>query len=254
VRAPAYTEAGIIDFATAEAGVLTVNSLAVIHGSDLSYETKIRSAEDLLGGKYQTALPGANVSVRMGGIATPVEFASPKLIIFVVPANLAAGRSDVQVVRQGVAGPRIRVEVRAERPLLYPAEDGFVLARHAESGEWIESRSPARPGEEVLLYAGGLGQLVPPLRELQAPLARLPLEKGAAIRVWLDGVAFGRPWISYAGAVPGYAGIYEIRFRLPVAVSEDPEVRLTLEGLSCPAALRLPLRYATAQPEAARPR
>lgn len=249
VRAPAYTEAGIIDFATAGPGVLTQNALAVIHGTDLSYLTRARLPTDLQGGRYPLALPEANVAVRIRGIFVPVEFASPRLIIFVVPAHVAPGKSDVQVVRQGVAGPRIAVEIKAEGPVIYPAEEGFLLARHAESGEWVDTASPARPGEEVSLYVGGLGQLVPPLREMQVPLARIPVEKAARLKVHLDGVELPRSQVAFAGSLPGFAGIFEVRIRIPWAVGEDPEVSLSMDGQASPVSLRLPLRYPQTQPD-----
>lgn len=254
VKAPAYTETGIIDYATAKPGVLTLNSLAVIHGSDLSYVTRARLATDLSGGRYPAALPEANVSVRVRGVAAPVEFASPSVVIFVVPAQMAPGRAEVQVVRQGVAGPRIQVELRAEAPLVYPAEDGFVLARHGVTGEWVDTLSPARPGEEILLYAGGLGQLVPPLREMQAPLGRIPIEKRAQLRVLIDGLELQRNEITYAGSLPGFAGIYEVRFKLPAAVPEDPEIGLRLGEAASIKGFRLPLRYPPPQPEASQTR
>ncbi len=251
VKAPAYTGAGVIDFATARPGVLVQNSLAVIHGTDLSYVTRTRLATDLQGGRYPSALPEANVSVRIRGALAPVEFASPRLIIFVVPAHVATGVSDVQVVRQGVAGPRVAVEIRGEEPVTYPAEEGFLLARHADSGEWVDTLNPARPGEEVSIYAGGLGQLVPPLREMQAPLARIPIEKAAWLRIQLDGAEVARSQVAFVGALPGFAGVYEIRLRIPWAVGEDPTVLLSLDGLDSPLLLRLPLKYPPAQPDAA---
>jgi uncharacterized protein (TIGR03437 family) len=254
VKAPAYTETGVIDFATARPGVLIQNSLAVIHGTDLSYVTRSRLGTDLQGGRYPSALPEANVSVRMRGVFAPVELASPRLIIFVVPSTVSAGKSDVQVVRQGVAGPRVPVEVRAEEPVAYPAEEGFLLARHVDSGEWVETINPARPGEEVAIYAGGLGPLVPPLREMQAPLARIPIEKAARLRVNVDGVELTRPQVAFVGSLPGYAGVYEIRLRLPWAIGENPTVLLSLDGLDAPFPLRLPLQFPQPQPDAAQPR
>lgn len=250
VKAPAYTETSIIDYATARPGLLTLNSLGVIHGQNLSFITRMRLQSDLTGGRYPNALPEANVSVKVRGTPAPVEFASPNLIIFVVPTQAAPGAADVQVVRQGVAGPKVAVELRAEMPLIYPAEEGFLMARHAASGDWIETSSPARPGEEVLLYAGGLGRLVPPLREMQPPLARLSIEKALSLRVALNGIELDRQDIPYAGALPGYAGVFEVRVRLPLAVDENPEVRLSLDGVGPAQTLRLPLRFSSPQPEA----
>lgn len=249
MKAPAYTEASIIDYSTARPGLLTLNSLAVIHGQNLSYVTRSRLPSDFQGGRYPSALPEANVSVRVRGTPVPVEFASPNLIIFVVPTQAAPGAADVQVVRQGVAGPRAPVELRAEMPLPYPAEEGCLLARHADTGEWIERSSPARPGEEVLIYAGGLGRLVPPLREMQPALTRLSIEKALALRISLDQLELEREAVRYAGSLPGYAGVFEVRVRLPLAVGEDPEVLLILDGQTSPQPLRLPLRYAPPKPD-----
>lgn len=249
VKAPFYTESSVIDYATARPGRLTLNSLAVIHGENLSYITRARLESDLQGGRYPAALPEANVSVRVRGSAAPVEFASSKLIIFVVPGQAAPGAAEVQVVRQGVAGPKVRVELLADRPLIYPAEEGYLLARHGETGEWIEKSSPARPGEEVRLYAGGLGRLVPPLRDMQPPLARLPVEKAALFRASLEGVEVDRAAVLYVGSLAGYAGIYEIRLKLPETVPDDPVVSLCLDGAEGPVSLRLPVRRSSAQPE-----
>jgi uncharacterized protein (TIGR03437 family) len=247
VKTPAYTETSIIDYATGRPSLLTLNSLAVIHGRNLSYVTRARLDSDFQGGRYPAALPDANVSVKIRGSAVPVEFASPGIVIFVVPSTAGPGRADLQVIRQGVAGPKVSVELRTEMPLIYPAEQDCLLARHAASGEWVETASPAVPGEEVLLYAGGLGRLTPPLRDMQPPMTRLFIEKAATFRVQLNGMEVEPAAVSYVGSLVGFAGIFEVRLRLPLAVGEDPKVTLILGGQESPVPLRLPLRYPPAQ-------
>ncbi len=254
VKSPAYTETSIIDYATGRPNLLTLNSLAVIHGENLSYLTRARLESDFQGGRYPAALPEANVAVKIRGSAVPVEFASPRMVIFVVPATAGPGKADLQLVRQGVAGPKVTVELRTEMPLIYPAEQDCLLARHADSGEWVETSAPAAPGEEILLYAGGLGRLTPPLRDMQPPMTRLIIEKSRAFKVMLEGIEVEAAAVSYVGSLVGYAGIFEIRLKLPLAVGEDPKVSLILGELASPVTLRLPLRYLPTQPDGPRTR
>jgi uncharacterized protein (TIGR03437 family) len=44
----------------------------------------------------------------------------------------------------------------------------------------------------------------------------------------------------YAGAAPGFAGLYQINLRLPSDLSNNPELRIGFRDIVSPEAVRLP--------------
>ncbi len=100
------------------------------------------------------------------------------------------------------------------------------LVTHAD-GSLVSAKNPAKPGEELVAYAVGLGQTSPPLetgRTVTSPARTLttftmdfnyrrnalptrPLPTEA------DGTTVPQPL--YAGATPGFVGLYQINFVVP---------------------------------------
>src|SRR5260221_252235 len=85
------------------------------------------------------------------------------------------------------------------------------------------SLSPADAGETVALYASGLGALANSVAEYDWPTSANP----TSVPVQAD-VAGVQATVLYAGAAPGYPGVYQINIVIPpgAATSAGANVRI----------------------------
>jgi uncharacterized protein (TIGR03437 family) len=102
------------------------------------------------------------------------------------------------------------------------------MVTHAD-GTLVSSKSPANSGEELVAYAVGLGQTNPPLTEGQPASQPAPVQipfgidfnyhPNALPAKPLGPTAFGtpinHPKPAFAGATPGFVGLYQINFIVP---------------------------------------
>jgi uncharacterized protein (TIGR03437 family) len=93
----------------------------------------------------------------------------------------------------------------------------------------------------VVLYATGLGATVPPAIYGQLPMAAASLAPGANLKIFLNGVAVDDSAIIYAGAAPGFAGLYQINVTLPGKVGTNPEIKLVMGKAASIAGVHLPV-------------
>jgi uncharacterized protein (TIGR03437 family) len=86
---------------------------------------------------------------------------------------------------------------------------GTVVAAHTD-GSPVTASSPAAAGETVALYASGLGALANSVAEYDWPTSANP----SSVPVQVD-VAGVQATVLYAGAAPGYPGVYQINVVIP---------------------------------------
>lgn len=163
----------------------------------------------------------AGVRVRVNGRDAYPYFVSPGQINFVTPNDTARGTVPVEVITaRGSAYTTLTLADYApglfsfvlegrtyavalfngERTLVAPETPGL-LAR------------PARVGDNLVLYATGVGPVVPPPPEgrvFPAPLAAADLSR---ITVTINGIAAP---VQYAGLIS--PGLYQINFQVPAGV------------------------------------
>lgn len=228
-QAPSYSAAGIVNAASNLQGALAPNGLVSIYGTNLSRVTRGLSPEDISSGTIPTSLPGTGVKVVIGGLQALMFYVSPLQINFQIPSILKAGEVDVQVVREGWAGPAVRVRLLDAAPGLFQMDPDYLVAAHAD---WrvITAELPARPGEIVILYATGLGRTVPHPGYGEIPVSAAWIQRAGELDVLLNGVPVERSMIEYAGVAPYFAGVYQINLRLPAWTPADPDVQLAIGG------------------------
>lgn len=232
--APAYSAAGVVNNANNLAGALAPNTIVTLYGENLAYQTRGLSTGDLNQGRLPTTLAGTGVRVLIQNIPAGIYYVSPNQINLLIPAELLPGPARLQLIQDGRAGPEVQIRLRSAAPALYQLDADTAIAVRA-GGVLATAAAPARPGEVIVLYATGLGEVLPPLAAGEIPRAAAPLKRLSEFRVFLDGLAVDPSNILYAGVTPGFAGLYQVNLRLPATTGKDPEVRLAVgEELSPP--------------------
>jgi uncharacterized protein (TIGR03437 family) len=176
----------------------------------------------------------------VGGIATTIFYVSPTQINFLVPSIMLPGRTDIQVTLDGIAGPRLPLNLAAFSPALFQLDAQTIVATRPD-GSVITAAAPARPGDVIILYATGLGDTVPPVIERNLAFKAAPLKNLTQFQVLLDRTPIDSHLVLYAGIAPGFAGLYQINVQLPSAVGSNPQVQIAIGDVQSPAGLRLPL-------------
>jgi uncharacterized protein (TIGR03437 family) len=234
--APSYSAASIVNAATQTAETLAPNTIATIYGTNLSWTTQAVTAGDLNGGTLPTSLEG--VTVYVNGIAGSIFFVSPGQINFLIPYDLLAPSATVYVARQGVAGPPATIQLANTSPGFFQWSGNFALAEHAD-GSLISSSAPAQAGEIVVLYAAGLGRTSPDVPSGHIVSVATSILYASELQILLNGDPVPASSIYYAGAAPGYAGLYQINLGLPAVLPPDPSIQMVLGAQASPGAVLL---------------
>ena len=237
---PCYAADSIANSAAGIANFYAPNTFISIYGQNLAYTTKSITSEDIRAGILPWVLIGTGVSVLINGVPANIWYVSPALVNVLVPNYLAAGPVTVQVLRDGCAGPPIAITLGATAPSLFQIDATTVLGTHGDYS-LITASAPGQPGEEIVLYATGLGITIPaaiPNEVLPAPA----ILKATDFQVFLNGVAVDPKYVDYVGAMPDYAGLYQINVTLPPDAPANPEVRIATGTVISPPGRVLPVQ------------
>jgi uncharacterized protein (TIGR03437 family) len=239
--APVYSAASVVHAATNQQ-VLAPNTFGTIYGRGLSWSTRALLPTDLLGSFLPAYLLGTGVTVFVDNYAAPVFYVSPEQINFLVP-NTALGEREakVRVSLDGLSGPEVNVRLKAVAPGLFLRDPETVAAAKLD-GSVLSDRNMVAAGEDVVLFATGLGPVVPEPYYMEVVRTAAPLARRAEFRVLLNGVAVEDRRIRYVGAAPGFAGLYQINLWLPAEVAAWPEVRIAVGDTVSPSGVRIPVR------------
>lgn len=235
-QAPSYTAASIVNASNFAPGPFAANSVLSLFGTNLSFDTL--NADLSAGDSLPTQLAG--VSVFVNGSVTPLLFVSPGQINFLFPVTAALGDTPVTVVRNGNNGPTVTVTVVAAAPQLFTDSTGFAIAEDWNTGyAQITASAPAQPGDIVILFATGLGAVMPKAITGQAATTASPISGSGALTVTLNGTALDPSAVLYAGLSPGSVGLYQINVVLPPNPGTNPQVQVSLGGQTSAAGCQL---------------
>ncbi len=241
-QAPDYTAGSIVNAASNFPGHIAPNAILSIYGKQLSWNTRAVAVEDLGVGELPARLPAVGVSVLFSGIYARLYYVSPTQINILVPAAVRSGLDyTIQVVRDGVAGPAVRLTMDAAAPGIFLQNADAVIGTRPD-GSVVTRDSPAHPGDVVVIYASGLGQTVPSLSDGEIPHEARSIVERASFQLFVNGTAVDNSRILYAGVTPGFAGLYQVNLVLPPDCGTDPEIRIAAAGNISPPGTRLPVR------------
>ncbi len=223
-QAPSYTADSIVNASDYSPGPFAPNSVLTLFGANLAWGTQQLSGTDIVNDTLPVTLD--RVAVYIDNWPAPLIYVSPTQINFIIPGNEIAGSVPVRVVREGVTGPEITLQLIDAAPALF-AVAGYVVAVHAD-GTLLTAVAPANAGDVVVVYATGLGKTQPNPAPGVIPLTPDPVIASSKPQVYLNGVAIDPPLIFYAGVSPYSAGLYQINLFLPTDTPTDPEIRVSV--------------------------
>ncbi len=224
---PAISDAGVVlaDLRSATAKGAP-NALATARGSGFAAATVVGSSGVLeAAGRVSTVLEGSCVEVNQQ--RAPLVRIAHDEATFQIPSAAGLGAATVQVIRgcdtpEGARSNSIAFPISAAQPVLFQfseEDEGTSallpdLSLAAPAADTGTLRRPALPGEVVTFLGTGFGLTAPPLETGEiSPLPRRLAT--ASIRPMIGQFEVQADHILYAGASPGFAGLYELSLRLP---------------------------------------
>jgi uncharacterized protein (TIGR03437 family) len=240
-QAPTYSGTSIVNAASNQANAYAPNTFVTIYGKNLAWTTRSLQGGDIVGNVLPTILPGTGVRVWVANVPAFVYYVSPTQINILLPTDLSPGPTQLRVQVDSTYGPSIPITITAVAPAFFQLDTHTIIAARA-GGQIVTADTPAAPGEQVVLYATGLGATIPKPAYGEIPLGAAPLAGTPDFAVLLDGVKVDPQRVAYAGVAPGFAGLYQINVQLPDNAGGDPEIHLSTGGVLSTDGLHLRLR------------
>jgi len=199
-------------------------SYVSIFGSKLASETTVAGALPL-------PMALGDTLATVAGKALPLHFTSDGQVNAVMPYGVADSTQQQLIVRKGLSYSLPEAVLMAtSEPAVFTTEgsgsgQGHVYVATGDGLKLADVSRPAQGGEVVVLWATGLGPVVPGVKEGEAapaqPLSWTVTEVKAAIQ--------GKEAeVQYAGLAPGMAGIYQVNVKVPEGLKADASAVLIL--------------------------
>lgn len=230
----------VLNSASLSPGPLAPGALAVVTGSGLSDESE--SASD--SGLQQLPTKLGGVQVFFYGRALPLLSVSPTQVQFQLPYGIDSVSWGTIYVRTEHADGRMAlsngmsIEIAPAAPGIFAlggTEPRAGLILHAQTngsvqaGAPVTANNPARPGETLIVWAAGLGDVAAGSAD-DIARAGVPLNGvDAAVLNTVEATINGRPVPVISAALPqGAVGVYEVRLQLPDDLMSDAKAHLAL--------------------------
>ncbi|MBN8729002.1 MAG: hypothetical protein J0L64_00565 [Acidobacteria bacterium] len=144
------------------------NTWVEIKGTNLSSTTRVWAGADFSGGQMPIRVDG--VSVTVNGRNAFVYYVSPTQINVLTPPDAMQGAVPVVVTAAGGSSSPFTVQAQELSPAFFTFNGGNYLAATHADGSLLGpatlfpgATTPARPGEQVILYGNGFGVTIPPV-------------------------------------------------------------------------------------------
>jgi uncharacterized protein (TIGR03437 family) len=173
-------------------------------------------------GPLQTALGGLDISVN--GVAAPLFWVMNSGAAFQTPCETQPGNATV-VVRVNGSTATVTVPVMQYQPGIF--ETTFNGQRYAvlvhQNGSYVTLDSPARLGEQITMFATGLGTVTPSTGTNRIGTGGQTVDAPIIAGVNNAGVR-----VVSATYVPGSIGVYQITFEIPSDTAAGTRQNLAL--------------------------
>jgi uncharacterized protein (TIGR03437 family) len=231
VAAPGPVIAGIVNNASynlgSEGSSVAPGAIAAIFGSNLTDGSSCLppTCGPLFGsnGRLNTTMAGAQVIV--GSTPVPIFYATPTQLGIQIPFELAGTLAQVMVSVAGRSSPSTTTAVASVAPgiFTYTADGkGTGAFTHVDSSA-VTTQNPAQPGELVILYATGLGAVMPAVATGALPAGASSSVSQVTLNIGGIGVI-----PDFAGLAGCCVGLNQINARIPAGVSRGNAVPVVL--------------------------
>jgi uncharacterized protein (TIGR03437 family) len=215
----------IVNGASFKPGI-SAGSIATIIGTGFADGIQGVVTSGAIVGPLQTSLAG--VGVNIGGIDAPLFSVSnvdgQEQVTFQVPFELETGTTTLILTAPDSSPTSKQVNIQHYSPGIFEyAKPGHFAVLIRPDGSYVSPDNPAHPGENVIMFATGLGPTDPPVGTNQAGLPGQNLVGTVVLGVNAKGV---NP-ISVT-TYPGVVGVYEVTFTIPENAKTGPNVQLGL--------------------------
>jgi uncharacterized protein (TIGR03437 family) len=183
---------------------------------------------------FPTALNGVQLLINNNPV--PLYAITATQVFAVVPYSVTGPTATIVLNNNGTMSNSVTVPVAATSPgVASVAQNGLGAGAitHA-SGALVTSLSPALRGETVVIYLTGLGAVTPAVADgARAPSS--PLSASNSVQtIYLNGVCANAPNcnasnISFQGLTPGFAGLYQVNFIIPLTATAGSAVPLAIQ-------------------------
>ena len=203
----------------AAAGGIPKGGLFTIYGSELApREAKAPSVP--LSTTLSTVRVRISAATSLGirDFYAPLHYVAPGQVNAVMPSGVPAGRAELRVVVNSVPSEPVDITVVDSRFAAFTSGGlgfGPALLQQYDSAGGVavnRFRSPARPGNVLVLWGTGLGAIEPG-DDAAPPGGNLRND----VTIHIGGTSI-KP--AYAGRAPGLPGVDQINFALPESVPE----------------------------------
>lgn len=156
------------------------------------------------------------VSVTLNGEPLYLNFVSPGQINAIVPFDTPTfGNGTLTVTRNGKASNTVTVPLLAADPAVISRDStgtGQGTVVNGTTGAFADASNPVTAGDVIVIYLTGLGVTSPAITAgASVPTDQL-YPTAAKVNVLIGGV---QATVFYAGATPGFAGLYQINAYVP---------------------------------------
>jgi uncharacterized protein (TIGR03437 family) len=219
---PVISQDGVVNSATfAAQGPLAPGTLVSVFGSRLAQGQASATSLPLPG-----SLAGGNI--LLGGKQAPLFYASDGQVNAVVPYGIPVNSSQQVLASRGnsISVPQA-ITIATAAPGVFTSDGklGIVIDVDAAGNQTrVDASHPAKPGDTLVIYCTGLGEVDPPV-VAGNPTPVNPLSRTVnPVTVTLGGASAD---VLFAGLTPTLVGLYQVNISIPPGVSGD-QVSLTL--------------------------
>ncbi len=155
-----------------------------------------------------------NVGVSLDGTTAPVQLAGSGQINCIVPYELSDPFAVFQVIHQGVSSNTVSLFSDTSAPGVFTLDQsgiGSAAALHPD-GSIVNANNPATVGEEIAVYATGLGAVTPASPDGVGATTTTLSYTDDTFGVNVDNV---QATVAFSGLAPGFAGLYQVNFVVP---------------------------------------
>jgi len=172
----------------------------------------------------------------LNGTPAYVYYISPSQIDFLPPSSLPLGPVQVQTTNNGFTSAATAVQAQAFAPAFFLFGGQYVAALHSDNVSLVGPTTlfpnglatPAKPGEEIVIFGTGFGPTNPPVAD--GKLVTAPLQVANSVAIWIDNVS-----AQVVSAVLTEAGLYQFNVVVPPAASNgDLLITAQVGGYSSP--------------------